>query len=174
MFARDSKMEVLESGTPRVLSAHFVPATLHFTKHTYDLTTASSKPVFLASASLIVFFLSYPRPTMEVGSSTHDSPLGSRSAAQTILLHVLSPSTEVPNKLIFSDVPTSTTVAELKTRICNTVPSRPALERQRLIYRGKALVKEGATLAEIFSQETVRPLYLPFGVPQANCPEHVD
>lgn len=96
---------------------------------------------------------------MEVGPSTEDSPLVSRSAGQTILLHVLSPSIEIPHKLIFSDVPTSTTVAELKTRICNAVPSRPASERQRLIYRGKALVKDGATLSEIFSQETVRPLY---------------
>lgn len=96
---------------------------------------------------------------MEVDPSTEESPLVSRSAAQTILLHVLSPSTEIPHKLIFSDVPTSTTVAELKTRICNAVPSRPASGRQRLIYRGKALVKDGATLAEIFSQETVRLLY---------------
>lgn len=111
---------------------------------------------------------------MEVGSSTQDSPLASKSAAQTILLHVLSPSIEIPNKLTFSDVPTSTTVAELKTKICNAVPSRPATERQRLIYRGKALVKDGATLAEIFSQETVRPLYLYFSDSQAHCDEHID
>lgn len=96
---------------------------------------------------------------MEVDSSTQGSPSTSESAVQTILLHVLSPSIEIPNKLTFSDVPTSTTVAELKKRICNSVPSRPATERQRLIYRGKAIVKDGATLAEIFSQETVRPLY---------------
>lgn len=105
---------------------------------------------------------------MEVAPSTQEPPLASKSAAQRILLHVLSPSIEIPNKLTFSDVPTSTTVAELKTKICNVVPSRPATERQRLIYRGKALVKDGATLAEIFSQETVRRLYLNFNDSQAH------
>lgn len=128
------------------------------------VVTATSPPQHTASSKLS--FLSKPRPTMEVGSSTEDSPLASRSAVQTILLHVLSPSIEIPHKLIFSDVPTSTTVAELKTRICNAVPSRPASERQRLIYRGKALVKDGATLAEIFSQETVRPLYSTLAIPK--------
>ena len=111
---------------------------------------------------------------MEVGSSTQDSPLASKSAAQTILLHLLSPSIEIPNKHTFSDVPTSTTVAELKTKICNAVPSRPATERQRLIYRGKALLKDGATLAEIFSQGTVRALYLYFSDSQAHGCEHLD
>lgn len=111
---------------------------------------------------------------MEVGSSIQASPLASKSAAKAILLHVLSPSIEIPNKLTFSDVPTTTTVAELKTKICNAVPSRPATERQRLIYRGKALVKDGATLAEIFSQETVRRLYLYFSDSQAHCYELVD
>ncbi len=92
---------------------------------------------------------------MEASSSAQTSSKESQPNAQTILLHVLSPSLEIPTKLTFSNVPTSTTVAELKTKISDAVPSRPAKERQRLIYRGKALVQEGATLKDIFSQETV-------------------
>ncbi|MCJ1269041.1 hypothetical protein MMC22_008929 [Lobaria immixta] len=74
------------------------------------------------------------------------------SNAQTILLHVLSPSAD---KLTFSDVPVSTTVGELKIKICDAVPTRPSPNRQRLIYGGKALVQETATLRDVFSQEKI-------------------
>lgn len=94
---------------------------------------------------------------MEEGSSSAQaSSKVPRSNQPTILLHVLSPSIEVPHKLTFPDVPTSTTVAELKTKICDAVPTRPSPDRQRLIYSGKALVQGTATLKDIFSQEKVR------------------
>lgn len=92
----------------------------------------------------------------EGGSSAQASSQAPTSNPQTILLHVLSPSVEVPNKLTFSNVPISTTVGELKTKICNAVSTRPSPDRQRLIYGGKALVQETATLKDIFSQEKVR------------------
>lgn len=92
----------------------------------------------------------------EGGSSAQASSGVPTSNTQTILLHVLSPSVEIPNKLTFSDVPISTTVGELKKKICDAVPARPSPDRQRLIYGGKALVQESATLLDIFSQEKVR------------------
>lgn len=92
---------------------------------------------------------------MEESGSSAQASSKVPSNPQTILLHVLSPSIEVPNKLTFSNVPISTTVAELKTKICDAVPTRPSPDRQRLIYGGKALVQEAATLKDIFTQEKV-------------------
>lgn len=77
-------------------------------------------------------------------------------APQKVIIHVLSPSIEVPNKLTFAELPTSITIGELKKKICDAVPARPAPQRQRLIYRGKALVNDGTSLKDIFTQETVR------------------
>lgn len=95
---------------------------------------------------------------MEEGgsSSAQSSSEEPISSAPTILLHIISPSPEVRTKLTFPHLPISTTVAELKRKICDAVATRPSPDRQRLIYRGRALVQEQATLKEIFSQETVR------------------
>ncbi|KAL9615148.1 MAG: hypothetical protein Q9167_000354 [Letrouitia subvulpina] len=87
---------------------------------------------------------------MEASSSNPPEP-----STQKILLHVLSPSTEVPNKLTFPDVPTSTTVRELKSKIQDAVPSKPDPARQRLIYRGKPLTKEHLSLKDVFTQEVI-------------------
>lgn len=83
------------------------------------------------------------------------SPEEPSQEAQALLLHVLSPSAEVPDKLTFSSIPVTTTVAELKARIQDAIPSMPSPARQRLIYRGKALVKDTDTLKDVFGQETV-------------------
>lgn len=88
---------------------------------------------------------------MEGSSSDSSTP-----NVQTIVLNVLSPSTdEVPRKLTFPDLPISTTVRALKERIQRTVPARPALLRQRLIYQGKVLASEETSLEDIFGQEAV-------------------
>ncbi|KAL8766290.1 MAG: hypothetical protein Q9209_006880 [Squamulea sp. 1 TL-2023] len=88
---------------------------------------------------------------MEESSSDRSTP-----KAQTIVLNVLSPSTEeVPKRLTFSDIPTSTTVRELKERIRNTVPAQPALLRQRLIYQGKVLASDETSLKDAFGQEAI-------------------
>ncbi|KAL8715515.1 MAG: hypothetical protein Q9220_000851 [cf. Caloplaca sp. 1 TL-2023] len=84
------------------------------------------------------------------------SPDHPASKAQTINLNVLSPSTEeIPQKLIFSDIAISTTVRVLKERIQNTVSSRPSLPRQRLIYQGKVLASDEASLKDIFGQDAI-------------------
>ena len=88
---------------------------------------------------------------MERSSSDHVTP-----KAQTIILNVLSPSTEeVPKKLTFSDIPILTTVRALKERIQNTVPARPPPLRQRLIYQGKVLASDETSLEDVFGQEAV-------------------
>ena len=72
-----------------------------------------------------------------------------------INLVILSPSQEV-NKLTFSGISTSTSIAELRERISAEVATHPAPARQRLIYRGHALIDAGRTLRDVFTQETVR------------------
>lgn len=70
-------------------------------------------------------------------------------------LILLSPSPEV-NKLTFPSIPTTTTIAELREKISAAVASHPAPGRQRLIYRGHALVDGRKTLKDTFTQEIVR------------------
>ncbi|KAI4105697.1 MAG: hypothetical protein L6R37_002596 [Teloschistes peruensis] len=88
---------------------------------------------------------------MEASMSDERTPKG-----QTILLNILSPSTEeIPNKLSFSQIPITTTVRTLKERIQSVVPTRPSLPRQRLIYQGKVLASDKASLEDIFGQDAV-------------------
>ena len=87
--------------------------------------------------------------------SAGPSSLGEALAKQ-ITLYVLSPSTEVPNRLTFPDTPVSTTIGELKQKIQEIVATKPAPERQRLIYRARPLVQDSATLEDVFGREAVR------------------
>ena len=93
---------------------------------------------------------------MEPGSVADVPDQGqSTPKPQTIRLHVLSPSAEVPNKLTFPLVDISTTVGELKRKIQDAVDTKPAPERQRLIYRGKPLTRDNFTLKDVFGEEAV-------------------
>ncbi|KAL8738783.1 MAG: hypothetical protein Q9181_000461 [Wetmoreana brouardii] len=88
---------------------------------------------------------------MEGSSSDHHVSIG-----QTIVLNILSPSTEeIPNKLSFSDIPVSTTVRALKEKIQYAVAARPSLQRQRLIYQGKVLASDQASLKDVFGQDAI-------------------
>lgn len=87
----------------------------------------------------------------QAGVSLADIPPKGR-----IFLNVLSPSSEIPQKLTFPNIPISTTIRELKHRIQNDVATKPAPDRQRLIYRGRALVQEEKTLEDVFGHEAVR------------------
>lgn len=71
-------------------------------------------------------------------------------------LHVVSPSVGVSSPLIFSHLPATTNVKQLKAKIRDALPSKPVDESQRLIHRGRMLGREGETMLEIFGQETVR------------------
>jgi hypothetical protein len=57
--------------------------------------------------------------------------------------------------LSFPHVAATTTVKQLKARIRDVLPSKPADENQRLIYRGRMLGREADTMLDIFGQETV-------------------
>jgi hypothetical protein len=78
----------------------------------------------------------------------------------SINLKVLSPSTEVEGGVSFTDLPTTTTIKELRSRIQDAVPSKPATERMRLIYRGRVVANDADTLGNVFGAENVRGLSL--------------
>ena len=77
-------------------------------------------------------------------------------SAKSLHVKVLSQLPEPHGVLQFSSLPASTTVAELKTKIRDAIPSRPLAERQRLIHRGRVAGRETDTLGEIFGKEAVQ------------------
>lgn len=77
------------------------------------------------------------------------------AASQTIQIHVVSPSAEVPDKLTFTEVPIKTTISEMKKKIQEAVATHPGPERQRIIYRGRALVHQDMTLEALLGVEAV-------------------
>ncbi|KAH7081010.1 hypothetical protein FB567DRAFT_532275 [Paraphoma chrysanthemicola] len=74
----------------------------------------------------------------------------------TIHLKVLSPSTEVEGGVTFADIPATTTIKELRSRIQDAVPSKPAPERMRLIYRGRVVANDADTLGHVFGADNIR------------------
>lgn len=70
-------------------------------------------------------------------------------------LQVVSPSVGVNRPLLFPDLPATTTIKRLKDKIRQTLPLRPADENQRLIHRGRALLRESDNLLDIFGVDAV-------------------
>ncbi|KAI0376552.1 hypothetical protein F5Y04DRAFT_209918 [Hypomontagnella monticulosa] len=74
----------------------------------------------------------------------------------TFTLQIVSPSVGIPQPLALQELPTNTTVKQLKERIRNVVNTKPADQAQRLIHRGRLLAREDETMTEIFGQEALR------------------
>lgn len=70
-------------------------------------------------------------------------------------LQIVSPSVGVNRPLLFPELPAATTIKQLKEKIRNALPVRPPDENQRLIHRGRALLREADTLLDIFGAESV-------------------
>lgn len=80
----------------------------------------------------------------------------SEGTRQAIELRILSPSAEIGGGgLRFQDVPVEETIGQLRERIRNAVSTQPTNERQRLIYLGRALVRDGDTLRDVFGASAV-------------------
>jgi hypothetical protein len=71
-------------------------------------------------------------------------------------LRILSPSPELDGGINLAQLPTSTTVADLRRRIQDAVPSRPAPDHMRLIYRGKVVADDASTLVDVFGADNLR------------------
>lgn len=84
---------------------------------------------------------------------------GMTDAEQTINLKVLSPSVELEGGITLAGLPASITVKELRSRIHDAVPSKPAPERMRLIYRGRVVANDADTLTTVFGADNVGCYY---------------
>lgn len=73
------------------------------------------------------------------------APVGS----DTITLHILCPSIPAPGRFTLHNQSLSDTVGQIKARITQSLPSRPAPAQQRLIYRGKPLTDDQVALASV-------------------------
>ncbi|GIK04851.1 hypothetical protein Aspvir_008948 [Aspergillus viridinutans] len=83
-----------------------------------------------------------------MASNSSDQPTAaSETFPRSITLHVLCPA--LHNRFTFDDLPLSTTVAGLKARLTESIPSRPAPSNQRLIWRGRALLDDAMTLESV-------------------------
>lgn len=78
----------------------------------------------------------------------------------TVNLQVVSPSVGVNHPLQFPGIAASTTIKQLKGKIRDalTVLS-PADEDQRIIYRGRALMRDTDSLQDIFGVDAVRSFF---------------
>lgn len=88
-------------------------------------------------------------------------------------LQVLSPSVGVNRPLLFPDLPAVTTIKQLKDRIRQALPLRPADENQRLIHRGRALLRESDNLLDVFGADAVSsvPFIMPTSTLELACVE---
>ena len=88
--------------------------------------------------------------------SDSDSDSSASVTASSINLRILSPSPEVEGGIHFPALAASTTIAELKQKIQDAVPSKPATDRMRLIYRGRVVANADDALLTVFGSDTVR------------------
>lgn len=70
-------------------------------------------------------------------------------------IKILGPSEELRNGIQFTGIPKTITIAELKERIQNELPSHPAPTKQRLIYLGRVLQPETETLLHFLGESSV-------------------
>ncbi|PHH78939.1 hypothetical protein CDD80_5971 [Ophiocordyceps camponoti-rufipedis] len=92
-------------------------------------------------------------------SQSHAAEAAIYPAEQLLVnLQVVSPSVGVNRPLLFPDLPAATTIKLLKDKIRQTLPLRPTDENQRLIHRGRALVRDSDSLLDVFGVEALRTL----------------
>ena len=89
-----------------------------------------------------------PPDASEDGSAA--SAASGEDTMKTITLHIVSP--HVPDRITFPGLSITTTIQTVKERIQEAVPSRPAPDRQRLIYQGRPLLQGALTLKALFGQ----------------------
>jgi hypothetical protein len=91
----------------------------------------------------------------QTAASAASDPPGRR-----ILLHVVSPHAEIP-RLSFPDIPLSEKIHEVKLMIFDKLlyldglSFHPSTTRQRLIFQGRPILNDSATLETVFGLEPV-------------------
>lgn len=76
--------------------------------------------------------------------------------SDTIDIRVLSQLPEPHSVLPFNNLPVSTTISTLKQAVQDALPSRPQPQAQRLICRGRLLVRDGDTLLDVLGRHVIQ------------------
>ncbi|KAK3175786.1 hypothetical protein K4F52_009997 [Lecanicillium sp. MT-2017a] len=76
------------------------------------------------------------------------------SGEPVVNVQIVSPSVGVNRPLLFPGTPASTTIKQLKEKIREALPLRPADEHQRLIHRGRALMRDSDSLLDVLGAES--------------------
>lgn len=87
---------------------------------------------------------------------------------KTIDVRILSPILEATSGIELSALPVDTTLAILRQKICDIVPSHPPPERQRLIFQGRLLANDNDTLENVFGPAAVS-INLTAATPACTC-----
>ncbi|KAK3685662.1 ubiquitin family protein [Podospora appendiculata] len=82
-------------------------------------------------------------------------PASAQEAPLTVNLQIVSPSVGV-STLTFPGLAASTTIRQLKEKIQENLPSRPADDEKRLIHRGRLLARDTETLRDVFGENALR------------------
>ncbi|KAJ5091266.1 hypothetical protein NUU61_006136 [Penicillium alfredii] len=103
---------------------------------------------------------------------TTDAPaaMDANESLRMITLHVLCPSLPSPNRFTFRDLSLSATIGQLKDKIAQSIPGRPTPENQRLIYSGRRLPNDDATLQEVFEPAEASEYSLHLVLPPVPAP----
>jgi hypothetical protein len=102
---------------------------------------------------------------MDSESQTADSA-ASDPPGRRILLHVVSPHAEIP-RLSFPDTPLSGKIRGVKSMIFDELmyldglSFNPSTTRQRLIFQGRPILDDNATLETVFGLEPVSHIPIP-------------
>ena len=76
-------------------------------------------------------------------------------SSRLINVKVLSQLPEPDGLIHFENLPVTTTVGELKVKVRDHAASKPAVEDQRFIYRGRLMARENDTLMDVFGRDAV-------------------
>ncbi|KAK2742634.1 hypothetical protein FQN55_007753 [Onygenales sp. PD_40] len=106
--------------------------------------------------------------SLDIGPSAGSNAADSNS--QTVVLHILSPSLETPGRITLDDLPLTTKISELKTRLSQALPNNPRPDMQRLIYRGKPLSDNEEQLDRIIEPADGRVHTMHLALPPG-CPK---
>ena len=130
IFRIDSSKKLQRQRGPRDCSEQSVVA---YEKYSSDLRCISHFIIIMATTI----------------AANNDAP-----APQTFTLHIISPSLGSHGPFSFPNLPTATTVQQLKAKIRERVQTKPHNDHQRLIHRGRQLT-EVETMADVFGKEMV-------------------
>jgi hypothetical protein len=120
----------------------------------YPALPAPSTSACISSPSIA---LKMDRPSAPSPSpSPQSQPTPAKDHVDLRITYLVMGNPRPPHSL--GNVPLNTTILELKQKIQSELPERPTLVEQRLIYQGRPLLRNDATLRDVLRLEVMLAL----------------